>query len=93
MTLFSGLGTDVHFYRDETELQWEDYLFETAECRGVAKETTSDLRTVCSMTMEQDGYCKETSKNARTEQLVLKLSSACGDYFWPCKGARESRAQ
>ena len=25
--------------------------------------------------MEQDGYCKETSKNARTEQLVLKLYS------------------
>ena len=24
------------------------------------------------MTMEQDGYCKETSKNARTEQLVSK---------------------
>ena len=28
MTLFSGLGTDVHFSRDETGLQWEDYLFE-----------------------------------------------------------------
>ena len=27
--------------------------------------------------MEQDGYCKETSKNARTEQLVSKLSTAC----------------
>ena len=27
--------------------------------------------------MEQDGYCKERSKNARTEQLVLKLSTAC----------------
>ena len=25
--------------------------------------------------MEQDGYCKETSNNARTEQLVLKLFS------------------
>ena len=28
MTLFSGLGTDVHFCGDETGLQWEDYLFE-----------------------------------------------------------------
>ena len=28
MTMFSGLGTDVHFSGDETGLQWEDYLFE-----------------------------------------------------------------
>ena len=28
MSLFSGLGTDVHFSGDETGLQWEDYLFE-----------------------------------------------------------------
>ena len=28
MTLFSGLGIDVHFSGDETGLQWEDYLFE-----------------------------------------------------------------
>ena len=28
MTLFSGLGTDVHFTGDEAGLQWEDYLFE-----------------------------------------------------------------
>ena len=28
MTLFSGLGTDVHFSGDETGLQWEDYLFD-----------------------------------------------------------------
>ena len=28
MTLFSGLGTDVHFSGDETGLQREDYLFE-----------------------------------------------------------------
>ena len=27
--------------------------------------------------MEQDGYCKETSKKARTEQLVSKLSTVC----------------
>ena len=27
MTLFSGLGTDVHFSGDETGMQWEDYLF------------------------------------------------------------------
>ena len=26
MSLFSGLGTDVHFSGDETVLQWEDYL-------------------------------------------------------------------
>ena len=64
MALFSGLGTDVHFSGDETGLQWEDYLFELQNAE-------------CSLTMEQDGYCKETSKNARTEQLVLKLSTAC----------------
>ena len=28
MTLFSGLGTDVHFSGDETGLQWKDCLFE-----------------------------------------------------------------
>ena len=28
MSLFSGLGTDVHFSGDETGLQWEDHLFE-----------------------------------------------------------------
>ena len=28
MTLFSGLGTDVHFSGDDTGLQWEDYPFE-----------------------------------------------------------------
>ena len=38
MTLFSGLGTDVHFSRDETGLQWENCLFElqnAVECRMV----------------------------------------------------------
>ena len=38
ITLFSGLGTDVHFSVDETGLQWEDYLFEmqnTVEWRMV----------------------------------------------------------
>ena len=28
MTLFSRLGTDVHFSGDESGMQWEDYLFE-----------------------------------------------------------------
>ena len=28
MTLFSGLGTDVHVSGGETGLQWEDNLFE-----------------------------------------------------------------
>ena len=28
MTLFCGLGTDVHFSGDESGMQWEDYLFE-----------------------------------------------------------------
>ena len=38
MTLFSVLGTDVHCSRDDTGLQWEDYLFEmqnTVEWRMV----------------------------------------------------------
>ena len=28
MTLFSGLGTDVHFSGDEPGMQWRDYFFE-----------------------------------------------------------------
>ena len=28
MTLFSELGTGVHFSGDESGMQWEDYLFE-----------------------------------------------------------------
>ena len=36
MTLFSGLGTDVHFSGDETGLQWEDYLFELQNAVEVA---------------------------------------------------------
>ena len=34
ITLFSGLGTDVHFSGDETGLQWEDYLFEMQNTVG-----------------------------------------------------------
>ena len=28
MTLFSQLGTGVHFSGDESGMQWKDYLFE-----------------------------------------------------------------
>ena len=28
ITLFSGLGTDVHFSGNESGMHWEDYLFE-----------------------------------------------------------------
>ena len=34
ITLFSGLGTDVHFSGDETGVQWEDYLFEFQNAVG-----------------------------------------------------------
>ena len=34
MTLFCGLGTDVHFSGDETRLQWEYYLFELQNTVG-----------------------------------------------------------
>ena len=74
MTLFSGLGTDVHFSGAETGLQWEDYFFEL--------KNAVEWRMV--MSRGQD----ERSQ----EQLVLKLSTACW-HFWPCKGARETRAQ
>ena len=54
MTLFSGLGTDVHLSGDETGLQWEDYLLRVAECRGVAygdversRQAISDARHEC----------------------------------------------
>ena len=54
MTLFSGLGTDVHFFGDETGLQWEDYLFElqnAVEWRVVMSrgqdEAISDARHEC----------------------------------------------
>ena len=49
MTLFSGLGTDVHFSGDETGLQWEDYFFElqnTVEWRRV-RRAISDARHEC----------------------------------------------
>ena len=48
MTLFSRLGTDVHFSGDETGLQWEDYLFElqnAVEWRMVrSRRAISDAR-------------------------------------------------
>ena len=54
MTLFSGLGTDVHFSGDETGLQWEDYPFElqnAVEWRMVmskrSRRAISDARHEC----------------------------------------------
>ena len=52
MTLFSGIGTDVHFSGDESGMQWEDYLFElqnAVEWRLVAKSrrATADARHEC----------------------------------------------
>ena len=45
MTLFCGLGTDVHFSGDETGLPWEDYLFElqnAVECRMVMSRSQDE---------------------------------------------------
>ena len=89
--MFSGLGTDVHFSGDETGLQWEDYLFEmqnAVEWRMVMSRGQDEL----SLTVEPCGYCRGASKNTRTGQLVSKLSAGV-DNFWPCEGARETRAE
>ena len=44
MTVFSGLGTDVHFSGDESGTQWEDYLFEAAECCGMESGDVTRFR-------------------------------------------------
>ena len=48
MTLFCGLGTNVHFSVDETGLQWEDYPLRVAERRGVAYGDVERSRRVIS---------------------------------------------
>ena len=56
MTLFSGLGTDVHFSGDETGLQWEDYLFDlqnALECIMVmsrGQDERSQMHAICCST-------------------------------------------
>ena len=51
-TLFSGLGTDVHFSGDETGLQWEDYLFEKAvEWRLVMSRGQDERSLVLAMSL------------------------------------------
>ena len=66
VTLFSGLGTDVHFPGDESGMQWEDCFFElqnAVERRRVMFTMsivlgTCDCRIECSLTKRQTGYCR-----------------------------------
>ena len=113
MTLFSVLGTDVHFSGDETGLQWEDYLFElqnAVEWRMVMSRGHDErsqmhalsllLNTCSGMTIRvliDDGtrWILQGDEQERENRATgVKASTACGgDYFWPCKGAFETRAQ
>ena len=54
MTLFSGLGTDVHFTGDETGVQWEDYPFElqnAVEWRMVMSRTQHERSQMHAMSL------------------------------------------
>ena len=114
MTLFSGLGTDVHFSGDETGLQWEDYLLElqnAVEWRLVMSRGQDErsqmhamsllLNTCSGMTNRElidDGprWVLQRRRARMREPNSLCQSSlqhAGGDYFWPWKAARETRAQ
>ena len=113
MTLFSGLGTDVHLSGDETGLQREDYLFvlhNAVEWRMVMSRGQDErsqmhamslLLNMCSgMTnrvLIDDGARWILQGDARTREpnswCQSSLQYAGGDYFWPCEGARETRAQ
>ena len=48
MTLFSVLGTDVHFSGDESGMQWEDYVFELQNAvEWSTGQPVSKLSTIC----------------------------------------------
>ena len=114
MTLFSGLGTDVHFSGDETGLQWEDYLFEMQNAvewrmvmsRGQDERSQMHAMSLLLSTREgmtnraliDDGAKVDTAGGrARTREPDSWCQSspqyACVDNFWPCEGARETRAE
>ena len=95
MTLFSGLGTDVHFSGDEQGLQWGDYLFELKN--AVEKRMAmSRGRNMCSGMTNRvliDDGARWTLQGGTRDSSSWGQSSpqhAGGDYFWPCKRARET---
>ena len=109
--MFSGLGSDVHFFGDETGLQWEDYLFElqnAVEWRMVMSRGQDErsqmhamsvlLNTCSGMTnrvLVDDGakrILQADEQELENRGVKAHLQHAGGDYFWPCKGARETRA-
>ena len=111
ITLFSGLGTDVHLSGDETGLQCEDYLFvlqKVVEWRMLMSSGQDErsqmhamnllLNTCSGMTnrMLVDDGARWILQRARTREPNNWCQSppqhAGGDHFWPCKGARETKA-
>ena len=79
MSLFSGLGTDVHFSGDETGPQWEDYLFEmqnAVEWRMVMSRGQDERPQMHAMSLllntEQSGYCRRVSKNNENRTAGVK---------------------
>ena len=108
MTLFSGLGTDVHVSGDETGLQWEDYLSEVQNAvwrmemsRG--PDERSQMRAVSLLLSKLRRHDEGTSKvdTAGERARTTRLDSWCQsspqyagvDNLWPCEGACETRAQ
>ena len=65
MTLFPGLGTDVHFFGDETGLQWEDCLFElqnAVEWRMVMSRGQDERSQMHAMSLLFNTCCGKTNR-------------------------------
>ena len=107
MTLFSGLGTGVHFSGDETGLQWEDYLFElqnAVEWRMVmsrGQDERSQMHACSGMTnrvLIDDGarwilQGDEQERENRTAGVKALYNMLAATTSGSAKGARETRAQ
>ena len=79
----TGLQWEDYFFELQNAVEWRMVMSRGQDERSqmdamsVLLNTCSGMTNRVPLTMEQDGYSKERSKNARTEQLVLKLSTAC----------------
>ena len=101
----TGLQWEDYLFELQNAVEWRMAMSRGQDERSEMHAMSVLLNTCSGMTnrvliaMEQDGYCKETSKNARTEQLVSKLSTTCcynmlaATTSGSAKGARETRAQ
>ena len=108
MTLFSGLGTDVHFFGDGTGLQWEDYLSEMQNAvewrmvmsRGQDERSQMHAMSLLLSTCEGMAHRALIDDGQGSEQEHENLDSWCQssqqyagvDNLWSCERARETRA-